>query len=282
MIVCPSCSNESPDEAVFCGYCGNKLGAEGPKNTIFGLAAIPEKATKKQPEPPPPEPVEDDEIEGWDLDDDDDDVDLGNPTIQSPAVKPDLLGDLAGASDVDLGFDADLGNPTIQTTAVPAPEEKAPAKKTSRPKLDLKADFASKLKGEPEPKKAGVSAPIADSRPEPKHEPKIVLTPEVRKEPKVQVAPEPRAKPKQESAPSYPAPVPAGGKENEEEFFGATLSQYGLAPIIEKPFISDEEIGSELKRANRSGAVMVILALLVLALIAGAIAFFVLYAKPDG
>ncbi|MDX9724012.1 MAG: zinc ribbon domain-containing protein, partial [Myxococcota bacterium] len=46
---CPKCQNESADEALFCGFCGNKL-EEGGKKTLFAVSAV-SKADTKAPRP---------------------------------------------------------------------------------------------------------------------------------------------------------------------------------------------------------------------------------------
>jgi len=46
MIVCPGCQNETADDALFCGFCGNKL-QQGSKKTLFGVAALDREELKK-------------------------------------------------------------------------------------------------------------------------------------------------------------------------------------------------------------------------------------------
>src|SRR5690606_22995777 len=42
MIQCPKCSNESADNAHFCGFCGARFQGAAPSQTIFGMqSAIP-------------------------------------------------------------------------------------------------------------------------------------------------------------------------------------------------------------------------------------------------
>lgn len=40
MKVCPSCSNENPDDSVFCGFCGYKVKADAPRKTLFAFGAV--------------------------------------------------------------------------------------------------------------------------------------------------------------------------------------------------------------------------------------------------
>jgi|SRR5690606_33333205 len=79
------------------------------------------------------------------------------------------------------------------------------------------------------------------------------------------------------SAPSYPAPVVPGGKEDEEAFFGASLSQYGMAPIQKAPTpAAPRERDSDLKPSGGTNWGLIIFGFLVAALIIGAIAFLMI------
>jgi hypothetical protein len=52
MIQCPKCSNESADNAHFCGFCGARFQGAAPSQTIFGMqSAIPVAAPVAAPAP---------------------------------------------------------------------------------------------------------------------------------------------------------------------------------------------------------------------------------------
>ena len=40
MIICHSCNNSIPDDAVHCGYCGKRVTTDEPRKTLFGMSAI--------------------------------------------------------------------------------------------------------------------------------------------------------------------------------------------------------------------------------------------------
>lgn len=58
MIICPNCTNEEPEGAIFCTECGMKLiDANGLSTATFGTSDLKIDSVGTMPEPSPPTPV---------------------------------------------------------------------------------------------------------------------------------------------------------------------------------------------------------------------------------
>ena len=238
MIVCPNCNNESADDALFCGFCGGKLATDGDKKTLFGLSAVPRQALAPAGGTQPPaaaEPVP--------------------PAALTPAAAV-----------------------TKHTEPAPEPRRVEPAPEP------LRVEAAPEpLRVEPAPEPRRVEPAPEPLRVEPAPEPRRVEptpqpTPAAQLHAPAPATPTPRGSREpgpapRAATPDFPAPaLPKNAeKADEEEFFGTTLSRYGLAPV--QP---TRGVDKDLKVASRNSILLLLSGFIVLAMIVGAIAYLIL------